>query len=233
MPFVDPGYTLAKTVRFAMDGFRLRAGRASATAAKIMLMQNHGLVVAGDTPAEVDALSARVMATVAAEVKRRPDLSARPADALAVAAAAAALASLVGEGVCVRFRADAETLSRASSREAFAPLSSAFTPDHIVYAGHEFLLAEEGVGGIRGAWADFTARNGTVPRIVLVAGLGVFACSTSATVADAAMLLYTDACKVAAYSESFGGPLHMTTEKIDFIRNWEVEKYRSSVNAAK
>ena len=233
VPFVDPGYTLAKTVRFAMDGFRLRAGRLESTAAKIMFMQNHGLVVAGETPAEVEALSARVMATVLAEVKRRPDLSARPADALVVAAAAATLASLVGEGACIRFRADAETLARASSREAFAPLSSAFTPDHIVYASHEFLLAEDGVGGIRGAWADFTARNGTVLRIVLVSGVGVFACSKSAAAADAAVLLYTDACKVAAYSESFGGPLHMTKEKIDFIRNWEVEKYRSSVNAAK
>ena len=233
VPYVDPGYTLAKTVRSAMDGFRLRAGRVPPTAAKIMFMQNHGLVVAGESPAEVEAISARVMATVVAEVKRQPDLGARPADALALAAAAATLASLVGEGACIRFRADAETLARAASREAFAPLSSAFSPDHIVYAGHEFLLAEEGVDGIRGAWADFVVRNGTVPRIILVPRLGAFSCSTSATVADAAMLLYTNACKVAAYSESFGGPLHMTTEKINFIRNWEVEKYRSSVSAGK
>jgi rhamnose utilization protein RhaD (predicted bifunctional aldolase and dehydrogenase) len=232
VPFVDPGYTLAKAVRAALEDYSARKGRASSTPA-IMLMQNHGLLVAGESPEEVDAVSARVMAKARGEMKRFPDLSARPADALILAEAAVTLASLVGPGVCIRFRADAETLFRASSREAFAPFSSAFTPDHIVYAGHEFLLAQGGSDGIAGAWADFVARNGVPPRIVLVPGLGAFSCATSPAAADAAILLYADACKVAAYAESFGGALHMTAEKIDFIRNWEVEKYRSSVSVTK
>jgi rhamnose utilization protein RhaD (predicted bifunctional aldolase and dehydrogenase) len=234
VPFVDPGYTLAKTVHAALDGFRQRMVRSSSSQAPTFLfMQNHGLLVAGESPAEVEAVSARVMARVRAEVKRLPDLSARPIDALVMAKAAATLASLIGSGACIRFRADAETLARASSVDAFAPLSSSFTPDHIVYAGHEFLLVEEGLGGISGAWADFVGRNGVAPRIVLLPGLGAFSCATSPAAADAAILLYTDACKVAAYAESFGGALHMTKEKIDFIRNWEVEKYRSSVSVEK
>ncbi|MGA2548020.1 MAG: class II aldolase/adducin family protein [Rectinemataceae bacterium] len=234
VPFVDPGYTLAKVVRAALEDFRGRGGKSSPSPAPaIMLMQNHGLLIAGESPAEVEAVSARVMAKVRAEVKRLPDLTARPADALDVAAATATLASLVGVGACIRFRADAETLARSSSGDAFAPLSSSFTPDHIVYAGHEFLLAEGGLGGIAGAWADFVGRNGVPPRIVLVPGLGAFSCAKSPAAADAAILLYADACKVAAYAESFGGALHMTKEKIDFIRNWEVEKYRSSVSVEK
>jgi rhamnose utilization protein RhaD (predicted bifunctional aldolase and dehydrogenase) len=235
VPFVDPGYTLAKTVRAALEGFRGRKGSASPSQAPaFMFMQNHGLLVAGESPAEVEAVSARVMARVMGEVKRSPDLTARPADALILAEAAATLASLVGKGACIRFRADAETLARASSVDAFAPLSSSFTPDHIVYAGHEFLLAEGGVGGIAGAWADFVGRNGVPPRIVLVPGLGgAFSCATSSAAADTAILLYTDACKVAAYTESFGGAFHMTKEKVDFIRTWEVEKYRSSVSVEK
>jgi hypothetical protein len=32
------------------------------------------------------------------------------------------------------------------------------------------------------------------------------------------------------YAESFGGPLPMTREKIDFINNWEAENYRSKLN---
>jgi hypothetical protein len=37
--------------------------------------------------------------------------------------------------------------------------------------------------------------------------------------------------KIAVYSESFGGPCFMPQAKIDFINNWEVERYRSSVSA--
>ena len=223
VPFVDPGYVLAKTVRAALEDFRRRKGALPA----IMLMQNHGLLVAGESPEEVESVSARVMMKVLGEVRRFPDLAARAVDARAVADAAAILSRL---GTSLRFRADGESLSRASSREAFAPLASSFTPDHIVYAGHEFLLVEEGAKGIEDAWSGFVARNGAAPRVILVRGLGAFACAASPSAADAAILLYTDACKVAAYAESFGGALHMTKEKIDFIRNWEVEKYRSSVS---
>jgi rhamnose utilization protein RhaD (predicted bifunctional aldolase and dehydrogenase) len=227
VPFVDPGYTLAKEVRKAFEAFQAKKGRIPA----MMLMQNHGLLVAGESPAELEALAARVMAKVKAEVKRLPELAARPVDALLLSEAVTRISSLAAKGASLRFRADAETLLRASSRKAFAPLSSSFTPDHIVYAGHEFLYAEGGVEAIPGAWADFVARNGAPPRVLLVPGLGAFSCAASPAAADAAILLYSDACKVAAYAESFGGALHMTKEKIDFIRNWEVEKYRSSVTA--
>ena len=223
VPFVDPGYLLAKTVRAALEDFRSRTGAVPA----IMLMQNHGLLVAGETPGEVEAASTRVMAKVLGEVRRLPDLAARAVDALEVADAAATLSR---HGAALRFRSDGESLARAASRESFAPLTSAFSPDHIVYAGHEFLLVEDGASGIEDAWSGFVARNGTAPRIVLVRGLGAFSCAATLSAADAAILLYTDACKVAAYAESFGGPLHMTREKIEFIRNWEVEKYRSSVS---
>jgi rhamnose utilization protein RhaD (predicted bifunctional aldolase and dehydrogenase) len=198
-----------------------------------MLMQNHGLLVAGESPEEIEALSERVMAKVLGQVKRAPDLAARTVDAREPAAAAAVLSRLTSADSAIRFRSDAETLARAESHAAFAPLSSSFTPDHIVYAGHEFLHAETGVGGIETAWADFIARNAVPPRIVVVRGLGAFSCAPSAHAAETAMLLYSDACKVAAYAESFGGALHMTKEKIDFIRGWEVEKYRASMSTGK
>jgi rhamnose utilization protein RhaD (predicted bifunctional aldolase and dehydrogenase) len=229
VPFVDPGYVLATTVKAALDAFAAERGAPPA----LMLMQNHGLLVAGESPAEVVALSERVMAKVLGETRRAPNLSATAVDARRLAEASLAIASSAGEGAVLRFRSDAETLARSISREAFAPLASAFTPDHIVYAGHEFLLADRGALGIAGGWADFLERNGVPPRIIVVPGLGAFSCARSEGGADAAMLLYVDALKVAAYAESFGGALHMTKEKIDFIRNWEVEKYRSTVSIGK
>jgi rhamnose utilization protein RhaD (predicted bifunctional aldolase and dehydrogenase) len=224
VPFVDPGYVLAKTVREALETFRSRHGRTPA----IMFMRNHGLLVAGESPAEIEDLSARIMSAVLSKAGRRPELEARAVDARALAEAAATLARLA-PGSAIRFRADAETLQLGASASSFTPLSSAFTPDHIVYAGHEFLRVDD-PASIETAWADFIGRNRALPRVIVIKNLGVFSCATDAASAEKAMLLYIDACKVAVYAESFGGPEHMAKEKIDFIRNWEVEKYRSSVN---
>lgn len=230
VPFVDPGYVLAKTVRAALEAYRARKGRAPS----LMLMQNHGILVAADSPAEVEELSERVMARVLGKAPRRPDLAASATDALAVAAAAGRIEALVskafGAPASLRFRCDAETIARSASAQAFAPISSAFTPDHIVYASHEFVLVLE-PSEIEAAWNSYVERNGAPPRILVLRGIGAFSCARSAAAAETALLLYADACKVAAYAENFGGALHMTKEKIDFIRNWEVEKYRSSVNA--
>jgi len=224
IPCVDPGYVLAKTVRLAFETFAARRG----SPPSIMFMQNHGLLVAAEDPAGIERISLRIMRLVLRETRREPDLRAVNVDPFRVEEAIRAIVSLAGEGAVLRFRSDAEILARSASPEAFGPLSSAFTPDHIVYAGSEFLL-DEG-GNIGKAWADYLRRNGVAPRILIIHGLGAFSCGRTEAAAEAAMLLFTDACKVAAYAESFGGARHMPRERIDFIRNWEVERYRSSIS---
>lgn len=235
LPFVDPGYLLAKAVRAGLEAFRARTGSNPAC----LFMQNHGLLVAGESPEEVERISQRVVARIGAEIRRRPDLSARPIDVEAAASVARALSRLSG-GATVRALCDEETLARSASPAAFAPLASAFTPDHIVYAGHAFLFVEAPAGtaaaadalsaAVEAAWGEFRARQGQAPRIVAVQGLGVFACASGEAAARNALLLYTDACKIAVYAESFGGVHHMTKAQIDFIRGWEAESYRASVS---
>ena len=41
--------------------------------------------------------------------------------------------------------------------------------------------------------------------------------------------MFLDAVKIAVYTESFGGYLHLSEELTDFIVNWEVESYRQKV----
>jgi hypothetical protein len=43
------------------------------------------------------------------------------------------------------------------------------------------------------------------------------------------MTLFLDTLKVATFVESFGGPRFMDDDQIEFIRNWEVESYRSKL----
>jgi rhamnose utilization protein RhaD (predicted bifunctional aldolase and dehydrogenase) len=82
---------------------------------------------------------------------------------------------------------------------------------------------------IRDAWKRHLETIGRPPKIVAVQGRGIFGAGTSEKTASLALELFTDTAKVADYSESFGGPRFMTQEKIDFINNWVVERYRSKV----
>ncbi len=226
VPFVDPGYVLAQEVRSRVEAFRANAGAVPA----IMLMQNHGLLVAGETRAEIDELSASVISRIASELRRRPDFAARAVDVGSVTSLSSRIAALAPPQPSLRFRGDAELLRFAASEEAFAPLSAAFSPDHIVYAGHEFLRLDS-PESLEAEWRSYVERNGSPPRIVLIRDLGAFSCAQGAQAAERAMDLFVDACKIAIYVESFGGARHMTKDKIDFIRNWEVERYRSRVAA--
>ena len=225
VPLVDPGYILAKTVRQAFEAFRARQGRSPA----LMFMQNHGLLVAGETPEEIDSISSSVVARLASRVSRRPDRRSEAVDAASLAEMMRSIASLAGPGAFVAHRADADILAFARDAAGFAPLASAFSPDHIVYAGHEFALAE-GAEDVARSWSDYFVRNGGPPRIVLARGLGAVSVERTQAAAASALALFLDACAVAVYAESFGGALHMPPKMVQFILNWEVERYRAKTS---
>lgn len=124
-----------------------------------------------------------------------------------------------------------EVASLVQDRESFAKAASAFTPDHIVYSGSDPLfVTDTQEAGFASAWEDHVQKTGRNPKVVAVQGLGVFSAAATEKAAGLALELFKDTIKVAVYSESFGGPLFMTRDKIDFINNWEVERFRSAVS---
>ena len=230
IPLVDPGYVLSKVVKDALGAFLTRRGRVP----QVIFLQNHGIVVAGDTPESVRATYGRIAATLGGEIKNRADLDPQGVDPAAEAAFLQALAPVARAALetdqVFSVRATGKTiLDLAAGDAAFHPLSSAFTPDHIVYMGVSPVRVDS-VAGLKPAFADYTARYGKPPRVVLAPGLGAFCLGTSPKGAGQAHLLFLDAAKIAVASQAFGGPLFMTKAAIDFIRNWEVEAFRSQVS---
>jgi rhamnose utilization protein RhaD (predicted bifunctional aldolase and dehydrogenase) len=113
---------------------------------------------------------------------------------------------------------DRDIMRLVQSRESFAAVDGAFTPDHIVYAGARPLFVERE--------EDIPVNP---PRIVAVKGVGARAFGPSKKAADTALELFKDAVAISVYAENFGGGRFMDQEQVDFICNWEVEQYRSSV----
>jgi len=230
---VNPGYFLAKVVRDQALDHQKRTGNFP----EMIFLQNHGVFVSADTPSEIREIYQRLMDTLQKEVVRIPDLSPMIIDAKREEIIQKGVRAGFGEDVKVIGFFNTELSRFLSSRDAAQPVSSAFTPDHIVYSGHtplwvseQALNAEDAVHQVQDAVKQYIKDEGVLPKIVLAEHTGAFGVAQSVRGAESAGLVFLDTVKVAVYSESFGGPRFMDEDKIDFIRNWESEKYRAQLH---
>jgi rhamnose utilization protein RhaD (predicted bifunctional aldolase and dehydrogenase) len=225
IPSTNPGYILARLVKTAMDDYRAKHGKPAA----VIFLQNHGVFAGADSVDGVTELYDEIMSKIGARIRRKPDFTGESAGGAVVDAITRTLAELAGGSAF--FPGGREIAALVTSRASFAPVSSVFTPDHIVYAGSDPLFSEaQTETGVREDWKNHVQKTGRNPKIVAVQGLGVFGAAATEKAAGLALELFRDTVRVAAYTESFGGPRFMTRDQIDFINNWEVERFRSGVS---
>lgn len=221
-----PGYTLSKICYDKMTAYKAQTGRD----ADMLLLQNHGIFLAADSVEEIGNKLADVMSKLNAALVREPDFDSGDYDGEKAQKCFEVIYELYGDDAVITYEPSAEALRFAESPETAKGVMKPFTPDHIVYCKAEpvygFCQA-----CIKGAVNEYLDKNGYMPKIIVISGCGFFAVDLTPKGSETAAMLFNDALKVAAYSESFGGPLHMTDELSDFITNWEVESYRQKQNA--
>jgi len=215
IPISDPGFILACAARKAMPK----------PPPSFFFLQNHGVFVGANTPEEIKSIYEKIMGTLAAEIKRQPEFGGTLSSYTGSETAAAHLQKLAGGSLC--FAQNNEIAAFVKSDYAFKPVSSAYTPDHIVYSGSDPLFINSGAN-IEEVYKNHIAKTGRAPKIAALEGVGIFGMGQSEKAAALAVELFTDTIKVAVYAESFGGGRFMTEEKINFINNWEAEHYRSN-----
>jgi rhamnose utilization protein RhaD (predicted bifunctional aldolase and dehydrogenase) len=229
IPSTNPGYILSLKVKTALDEYKAKHGRPAA----LIFLQNHGVFVGADNIEGIKELYGDIIGRLEKKIKRWPDFSGE--NRKAPRELSPVLAGLAGGNAV--FLYNKEIASLVKDRPSFYPVSSAFTPDHIVYAGSDPLFIEAATkaafqeAALRETWKNHTGKTGRPPKIAAVQGLGVFGLGGSGKTADLAARLFIDTVKVAVYSESFGGPKFMIRNQIDFINNWEVEDFRTKVAA--
>ena len=229
IPVVNPGYILARYVKDRVEAF-MAQGNAFPT---YIFLQNHGVFTGGDSLEEVDRNYEYLMGKLETRIDRTADMKELPADAAVEETLAAAVKKAYGADAGSFFYRISECESWLVSKEAASPVFSALTPDHIVYMGHEPLwisegdlnfMAEQLISGV----ASYEGRYGKKPKTILVQNSGILSCGSSLSEASLSRDLFHDAVRVAVLSENFGGVQFMPQDKIDFINNWEVEKYRAA-----
>jgi len=232
VPYTDPGYRLAKLMFEALEGHR----KAHGAIPKIVLMQNHGLVVSADTTAEIRKLTDDVLGRIRS-CFRAPLPGGELAVPDAVSRLLPALRMLLSDGEIVkvagaRNSALAQHFLQPANRQK---VSLPFMPDDIVYCKSAPLFLdwksdpEEALAAFPKALEAFRGKWGYPPKMILASGVGLIAVEDSPRSVETCLDVFEDLMKVSWQSESFGGPRFLLPRDIEFIDTWEVENYRRKV----
>ena len=248
VPYVDPGLPLALEIADRRRAAEARTGR---PVPRVLLLQNHGLVVAADSAQEVSALSNWIVDTIGEQVRCRDQgVSTSRVEPLAPAEARAtvdemgpSLRGLLASGRRLRvvtFDDSPLAVELANSDVGRAlVLGGPLTPDQIVYAGSWPLLVDPGrtadrrdvVRRLRGLVTEHVRNREGPPSIVVVPGLGLFAAADSYRLAETARQVMLDAMGIALGADRFGGIRALSSRQRRFIEEWEAEAYRRGVEA--
>ncbi len=248
MPYVDPGFNLAKALNTSLRAYAKRTGRDCPAA---ILMQNHGLIVCGDTPVEIlertEWIVARVSQNLGQErheapfgpVTRVEDGTRR----VLVNIYGPVLRALLAENdvlKVVTFDDSEVVLKLAGGADGkSAAMEGPLTPDQIVYCSSFPLWFKPAkgedavslIGRLREAIADHCQSRGFPPFVILVEGLGMFCAGNDFAQAETTRLAYADAIKVMSGAQALGGINALSRRAREFIEHWEVESYRRQVAA--
>ncbi len=247
---VDPGFVLAKTLQNALKAFEKKTGKSCPRA---VIMQNHGLVVSGDSPAVIKQNTDWLLGELSALLnKTGGNNSFGPLKGLE-AAQARTMVSLIGPALrgllssgealkVVTFDDSQEVISLVAAESGKdVATTGPLTPDQIVYC-KSFPLwfetqagesAQQLVQRLTRAVADYQQAHRVAPNVVLVKGLGMFTAGDGWSAANTVRVVYIDAIKVMAAAHRLGGIGYLNAELRKFIEEWEVESYRRQVAAAK
>jgi len=242
--YADPGHTLAKKVAGAIERYEKLAGRTP----EIMLLQNHGLIIAADEVGKVKRLTDKVLRTIRRHSEGAASERAFPSARLIASVERREIIEHLAPVLRGMFAA--QGLPRVvtyddSSGAAFIcstwnkslALGGALTPDQIVYCkSFPLWLArkpaespEEMGRRMHKLLSGYVERFGYEPKVVLVEGAGVLAAGETPKMARSAKAVYLDAVKVMANAADSGGAKFLTARGRHFIETWESEQYRRKV----
>ena len=241
---VDPGFHTCQDV--GSRPFPPTGPERAGDGPRAIIMANHGLVVSGETPQEIRAHSDWLFEEL--ERLLEPTRSVEPFGVVATLDAdrarglvntiAPALRALLssGDGLKVVTLDDSPATMRlagGSEGEVVTALGP-LCPDQIVYCKSFPLWFEDVTSGdlverLTLAVGEYRHQYRTIPNVVLVKGLGLFAAGDTWAAADAVRQVYKDAIEVMAGASGLGGVQCLDDRLRQFIEEWEVESYRREV----
>lgn len=202
IPYIHPGLPLALRIREAISG----------TPADVIVLQNHGLIVASDSCASAEGLLG--------DVERRLQLpmrdSAPPNEG--------SLAAMVDDEW--QIAADDEVHALGTDRETFEfATSGTMYPDHCVYLGHALATLYPGEPPAH-AVERYEARWEKRPSVLACEGSGVL---TSVELSRAGREMLICLARVARRIPSGEEVHYLSYDDVARLMNWDAEHYRQAM----
>ena len=236
--YIDPGVPLARGIAAERAAYTARTGK---PAPRITLLRNHGIIVSGDTAAEVTAHVATVTDAIRTAIDAVSAPTAPQADEAhtrtLIDAIAPTLRGLLGGDRLAVVASDASDLVRAETGpDSAMVVGGPLIPDQIVYSGSLPCVVKvddiaSAAETTMAAVAAHTAAYGKAPVVVVVPHTVVFAAGKDKAAADNALAVFLDALRVARDANRLGSVQVMDTAQRGFIENWEAEAYRQKIAA--
>ncbi|MEM6332007.1 MAG: class II aldolase/adducin family protein [Planctomycetota bacterium] len=231
MPYVDPGLILSlELARFRTAGDPLTD----------VLLLNHGLVLARETPDAIIADSTQLADTLTQAINAAPLLPPLPEpNPAALQTWADAWQSLAPDNAAAHTTTDTSAAVRwvATTAEGCAAIAAGpLNPDQIVYARSLPILIEPDsarspVDQLAAAEAAYTDAHGFEPWAAVIADLGLVTRRDSPALAATTRDILVDAAAIYRDAHRLGGVTVLDQAQRGFIERWEVEAYRRSIVA--
>jgi NAD(P)-dependent dehydrogenase (short-subunit alcohol dehydrogenase family)/rhamnose utilization protein RhaD (predicted bifunctional aldolase and dehydrogenase) len=241
--FCGAGYSLALRMHDALDDYREEHG----VEPEVIFLENHGLFVTTESADRALELTRHIFEAIqraAQDAATEADLPEfQPVAAqlkreaiLQVAAAARQFyGEMFGTTPLVRFQHN-ETVTDFLRRPTAEELASVrpVSPDQVVYCrAHPVWVdrpesAEDARAQVATALAGAAAAEDT-PLCILVDGIGLFCAAPTAKLLEAVSTMMRAALETLSVASHFGGPRGLTEEAIQWLGEWEVERFRREV----
>ncbi|MCL2479347.1 MAG: class II aldolase/adducin family protein [Treponema sp.] len=231
IPLVNPGYILSKTVKETLDASKTRDKLYTEQKKVVVFLQNHGIFVAAHSSQAINETYKQIMGTIDQHTVKKPDCGGEVSEYGNSLKIQNVLMEFMqkkdpGKKWFTAFSRNNQIAVFVKDKTSFGPVSSVFTPDHIVYSGSDPLFVDD-PDDFEKEFGIHVKKTGRIPKTLVFKSLGVLGLGNSEKAAENAVELFRDTSKIAVYSQNFGGPCFMGREMINFINNWEAERYRS------
>ncbi len=204
IPYRRPGVPLAREI-----------ARVASERPDVLILRNHGIIIAGETVEEVTAKIEAVTAALRIEPRKTP-----PPDLAYLSSIAGSEYRLPEDEAAhaVALDPDACRIARAGS----------LYPDHVIFLGTELGVLEEGETAAA-LQQNEEAAGGTLLRLVLVPGRGVLMASG---LSSGGLVMARCLAEVALRIDPAAPVEYLGSEQEYELTHWEAEKYRQKLDRA-
>ena len=224
VPYEDPGYALYKKVEKYVADYVAANG----CEPEVILLQNHGIFVGGDTIQQIEQIYDSVLSTIESKIAAPLPEGEREVNDI-VSDVVPAIRMIVSRGGEVKTLkvVNSELIEWfGSCEEHFAKVAAPFSPDSGIYCNSKYIYiaaesSDEILAQAEQKITEYVAQRGFAPKVILIKGVGLVAVGSNAKECGVVIEVYTDMMKIAWLAQSFGGEHPMSAEQIHFVDSWE------------